>query len=75
MDEAIKPLADKVAQLEGNVQQIGDQPGATKTLPAPVHDPDAKGDPAKAAWLAQNAEADKAFADSVKKGEALKIQS
>jgi|GEM_PF-976605 len=72
--DAIKPLADKVAKLEGNVQQIGDQPGDTKTHAAPVHDPAAKeGDPAKAAWLAQNGAADKAFAESVKKGEGLKI--
>lgn len=76
VDEAIKPLEDKIARLEGNVKQFGDLPGDTQTPTTSVHEPAAKeGNPAKAAWLAQNGPADKAFAEAVKKGEGLKIQT
>ncbi len=74
--EVIKPFGEKVALLEENMKQLGDKPGAGPTQAAPVHDPAAKeGDAAKADWLAQNAEANKAFANAVKNGEALKIIS
>ncbi len=74
VQEAIKPLTDEVEKLKGNLKEIGDAAGSTKTLTPGVKD-ELVGDPAKNAWLAQNADKDKAFAAAVKNGDALKIQS
>lgn len=71
VEAALKPFNEKMEKLEGQVKQLGGEPGGE---PTPTGITQIKQLPdAQQAWLQQNAEADKAFAKAVKEGEGLKL--
>lgn len=66
VEEAVKPLNEKIGALEAMVEQIGAAPGAGEEKTPKPDQPSAK-----EAWLQQTGAENDAFTEAVKKGESI----